>query len=489
MRLLRPFAFICVCLRPLLAADDPAQIEQELKKIAGVYAAVESESADPISAETAIYQGAIPGMLRTLDPHSVFFDPDSFEQLQQMQSSERKGFGTVVSLLPGRVIVLQTLEGSPSAKAGLSAGDEILAINTIPVRYLDVEQLTQLMSEARQKEATLDVRKPGSERLVQMKMSPALLDAPTVDRAYMLAPGIGHLRITSFEQPTGQLVKQTIEKLGGEYLKGLIIDLRDNPGGAVQSAAETASLFLSPDQRIFTIGGRSAKTEEVAVPKDSLPYTFPVMILINSKSASASEIVTGALQDHDRATVLGEPSYGKGLVQQVYPLSASSGLALTTAFYYTPSGRSIQKPLASGQLGAATVVSRGPFRSDAGRPLPGGGGIQPDQIVYPAQLSRLQQVLDASGSLTSFAGEYLRTHDVGADPQVTSAMIDELKVFLSERSIQPGVADWLMYREWIASRLREEILTLKFGVARGEELEMQRDPVIQAALRKLRGAP
>ena len=406
-----------------------------------------------------------------------------------MQSSERKGFGTVVSLLPGRVIVLQALEGSPSAKAGLSAGDEIVGINNYPVRYLDIEQLTQLLTEARQKEATLEVRKPGSERLVQIKMSPALLDAPTVDRAYMVAPGIGHLRITSFEQPTGQLVKQTIEKLGGEYLKGLIIDLRDNPGGAVQSAAETAALFLSPDQRIFTIGGRSTKTEEVAVPKDSIPYTFPMVILVNGKSASASEIVTGALQDHDRAIVLGEPSYGKGLVQQVFPLSASSGLALTTAFYYTPSGRSIQKPLPSGQLGAATVVARGPFHSDAGRSLPGGGGIQPDEIVYPAQLSRLQLVLDASGALTSFAGEYLRTHDVGDDPQVTSAMIDELKVFLSERSIQPGVADWLTYRDWIASRLQQEILTLKFGVARGDELEMQRDPVIQAALRKLRGAP
>ena len=244
-------------------------------------------------------------------------------------------------------------------------------------------------------------------------MSPALMDAPTVDRAYMVAPGIGHLRITSFEQPTGQLVKQTIDKLGGEYLKGLIIDLRDNPGGAVQAAAETAALFLSPDQRIFTIAGRGSKPQEVAVPKGSMPYTFPVAILINGKSASASEIVTGALQDHDRAVVLGEPSYGKGLVQQVFPLSAASGLALTTAFYYTPSGRSIQKPLSSGQLGAATVMARGPFHSDAGRSLPGGGGIQPDQIVYPAQQSRLQQVLDASGSLTSFAGEYLRTHTVG----------------------------------------------------------------------------
>jgi carboxyl-terminal processing protease len=490
---MKRLAFICVYLRPLFGADDAATLEQELKKIAAVYAAVESESADPIPAETAIYQGAIPGMLRTLDPHSVFFDPDQFLQLQQMQASERKGFGTVVSLLPGRVIVLQTLEGSPSAKAGLSAGDEILGINNIPVRYLDIEQLAQLLTEARQKEATLDVRKPGSERPMQIKMSPALLDAPTVDRAYMVAPGFGHLRITSFEEPTGRLVKQTIEKLGGEYLKGLIIDLRDNPGGAVQSAAETAALFLSPDQLIFTIAGRSTKPEQVAAPKDSMPYTFPVAILINGKSASASEIVSGALQDHDRAIVLGEPSFGKGLVQQVFPLAANSGLALTTAFYYTPSGRSIQKPLASGQLGAATVVARGPFRSDAGRSLPGGGGVQPDEVVYPAQQSRLQIVLDASGALTSFAGEYLRTHP-SEDGQVSSAMItsemmDELKVFLSERSIQPGVADWLSNRDWIASRLEQEILTLKFGVARGDEIELQRDPAIQTALRKLRGAP
>src|SRR6185312_6251165 len=156
-------------------ADDPGALERELKKIASVYATVESESADPVPVGAAIYQGAIPGMLRMLDPHSVFFDPDQFEQLRQMQSSERKGFGAVVSLLPGRVIVLQTMDGSPSAKAGLSAGDDIVAINTIPVRYLDIDQLTQLLTEARQKEATLEVRKPGSEGLVEIKMSPALL--------------------------------------------------------------------------------------------------------------------------------------------------------------------------------------------------------------------------------------------------------------------------------------------------------------------------
>jgi carboxyl-terminal processing protease len=199
--------------------------------------------------------------------------------------------------------------------------------------------------------------------------------------------------------------------------------------------------------------------------------------------------VSGALQDHDRAVILGEPSYGKGLVQQVFSLSNATGVALTTAFYYTPSGRSIQRPLASGQLGAATIVAQGPFRSDAGRPLRGGGGIQPDDLVYPERQTRFQLVIDASGSLTTFAGEYLQSHDVSGDFEVAPGILDELKLFLSERRIQPGISEWLTYRAWITSRLKQEVFNLKFGVAKGDEIELQRDPVIQAAVKKLRGAP
>jgi carboxyl-terminal processing protease len=319
-------------------------------------------------------------------------------------------------------------------------------------------------------------------------MSPALLDQPTVDRAFELEPGMGYLRITSFEQPTGALVRQTIEQLGGQNLKGLIVDLRNNPGGVVESAVQTAALFLSPDQLIFSIKGRNAQAEEVYVPKVSIPYKFPMAVLVNGNSASASEIVTGALQDHDRAVVLGEPSYGKGLVQQVFSLSNANGLALTTAFYYTPSGRSIQKPLGGGQLGAATNVAQGPYHSDSGRPLRGGGGIQPDEVVYPERQTRLQQVIDASGLLTTFAGEYLRTHEVPDDFEVSGSMLDELKLLMSEHRIQPDIAEWVSHRTWITSRLMQEILTLKSGVAKGDEIEVRRDPVIQAALRKLRVA-
>jgi carboxyl-terminal processing protease len=470
----------------LRAADDPAAAAQsladEIKKMIDVFAVIDDQAADPVSPEQAIYEGAIPGMLRTLDPHSSFFDPEQFQQLQQMQQSESKGFGTIVSIVPGRVIILQTMENSPSAKAGLSAGDEILAINNIPLAQLVPEQLIQLLSQARQQTAQLDVRKPGNARPFRITLSPALIDEPSVDRSFLLEPGVGYLRVKAFEMPTGKLVKESIEKLGGADLHGLVLDLRDNPGGAVQAAVEVASLFLQPDQVVFTIRGRKEQKEESRVSALARPYAFPVAILMNEKSASAAEILAGAMQDHDRAVILGESSYGKGIVQNVFPLSGNSGLALTIAFYYTPSGRSLQKPLASGSLDVAAKATPGIFHTDAGREVVGGGGIQPDIVMPPPAVSRLIFVLEASGSLTLFATEYVQTHDIGQNFQVTSEVLDQLKVFLSQRNIQPGVGDWLSNRDAIQVKLQQEIVNLKFGVAQGDQIEMQHDPLVQRAL-------
>ena len=486
--MLRSLALLLIAVPGILAAqsEDPlAGVAEPLKQTIDVFSALEREAADPVDPDMAIFQGAIPSMLRTLDPHSSFFDPDQFQQLQQMEQSQQKGFGSIVSLLPGRVIVLQTLPGTPSAKAGLSAGDEIMAVNGIAVGGLVPEQLVELLTSARQHEAVLDVRRAGEARVDRMNLSPELVKTSTVDRAFLLAPGIAYLRITEFEEPTGGLVKENIEKLGGASLKGLILDLRDNPGGAVEAAVETASLFLKSEQLIFSARGRSAKTEEVRVQKYNRPYTFPVAILVNEKTASASEIVSGALQDHDRAVILGVPTYGKGLVQQVYPLSSHAGLALTTAFYYTPSGRSIQKPLSGGQLDSATVVDQGPYKTDSGREVRGGGGIQPDQIVLPEPQTRLRVALDASGVITSFASDYVRAHEIPEDFEITPAMIDALGAYASAHKIQPGLAEWLADRAWIQSRLKQEIANLKFGVAKGDEIEMRRDPVTAEALKRI----
>jgi carboxyl-terminal processing protease len=383
------------------------------------------------------------------------------------------------------VIVLQTVPGTPSAKAGLGPGDEILAINGYIIARLDLDQLTELLTVSRQRPAQLDVRKPGSPRIVSYTLTPAQLQTPSVERAFFIGAGIGYIKVTSFDEKTGQDIKDAIDKLGGDRLTGLVLDLRNNPGGVVTSALETASLFLQPGQKIFTVRGRHVPEKSEVVPSVAKPYGFKLAVLINGKTASASEIVTGALQDHDRATVLGEPSYGKGLVQSVFPLSEHTGLALTTALYYTPSGRSIQKPLdvAKFELGATTAHPnhQTEFHTDKGRAVTGGGGIQPDFVVLPPAMDRLRAVLEATASFTTFATDYLQKNKITDDFEVTPQILDQFHLFLTEHTIQPGVAEWSNARDFITNRLKTEFFNLAFGVEKGDEIEAQRDPVIQRA--------
>lgn len=468
----------------LFAAPSTSDLENSLKRITELFAIVEREAADPVNSDQAIYQGAIPGMLRRLDPHSIFFDPSQYEQLKEMEKSERKGFGSILSILPGRVIVLQATPGTPSAKSGLTPGDEILAVNNVPLARLEFEQLVGFLGEARQHQVRLDVRRPGNVRMLQFVLNPELVDTPSVDRAFFLRPEVGYIRVSSFDPQTAKQLKQAIEKLGGEKLKGLLLDFRNNPGGVVQTALEAASFFLKPGQRILSVKGRSVKGEDVDVPKTAAPYAFPVAILVNEKTASAAEIVTGALQDHDRAVVIGVPTYGKGLVQNVFPTSGNTAVALTTAFYYTPSGRSIQKPLQTGQLEFTVPTEQ--FKTDSGRIVTGGGGIQPDIQIPPEAQTRLRVALEASGVLTSFATEYTQRHKIDESFQATPAVLDEFQVYASERGIQPPVGEWSRESDWVQSRLKQEIFNQALGVEQGDEVEAQRDPQVKAALRKIR---
>jgi carboxyl-terminal processing protease len=476
--------------RPFAAERD--DLDAQMKSILDAYAVLERNAADPVSSEQAFYQGAIPGLLQRLDPHSIFFDPGQFEQLRKMESSTQKGFGTVVSLLPGRVIVLQTLPGTPSAKAGLNPGDEILAINGYVVSRLDLEQLTGLLTQSRQSRAELDVLRPGSHRIMRLVLYPEDIQAPSVERAFFIGPGIGYIRVSSFDENTARDLKAAIDKLGGDHLVGLVLDLRNNPGGLVSAALDTAALFLEPGQKIFTVRGRMVPEKSEVVPAGARPYHFKLAILTDGKTASASEIVTGALQDHDRAVVVGAPSFGKGLVQNVFNLHEGTGLALTTALYYTPSGRSIQKPLHeqrpldSGQfeLSAATANAntQTEFRTDSGRKVTGGGGIQPDYVVYPEPMNRLRAALEASGSFPNFATEYLAHHKIDADFEVTGQLLDQFQSFLAARGIQPGIKEWSDEHEFVVNRLKTELFNQAFGVEKGDQVEARRDPVIQKAL-------
>ena len=476
-----PFLFL------LAAPKSTADLDSSLKRFTEVLAVVQREAADPVNTEGAVYQGAIPGMLRRLDPHSIFFDPQQYEQLKEMEKSERKGFGTVVSILPGRVIVLQAMAGTPSAKAGLQAGDEIVAVNNVALARLEFEQIIGFLSEARQHQAQLIVRRPGNARMLQFVLDPALVDSPSVDRTFLLQPDIGYVRVNAFDPQTAKQLKDAIERLGGDKLKGLVLDLRDNGGGVVQAALQAASYFLKPGQRLLSVKGRSVRGQDVDAPADAAVYRFPLAVLVNAKTASASEILSGALQDHDRATILGEPTFGKGLVQNVFPLSGTTAMALTTAFYYTPSGRSIQKPITTGQL--EVEKQKEEFHTDSGRIVTGGGGIQPDVHVEPEPVTRLRMALDASGTFTSFATPYIQKRQITGSFQVSASDLDDFQIYASERGIQPSVGEWVNERAWVQSRLKQEIFNQALGVAQGDEVEAQRDPVVQAAIQKLLTEP
>lgn len=473
----------------LLLAAEPDGLEQAVRKFSQVYGLVESQAADPPSANAAIYDGALPAMMRGLDPHSSFLSPDQMQQLRNMERSTSKGFGTVVSVLPGRVVILQVVQGAPSAKAGLAPGDEIVGVNNIPFAQLDMEQLVQVLGESRQRPAQLAVRRPGNARLMTFTLTPEEMASPSVDRAFLLAEGIGYARATSFEGETGRQLEEAIDKLGGAALKGLVLDLRNNGGGIVGSSLEAAALFLKPGQTLVTVRGRARTLEEVKVPEKAQPYEFPVVILVNEKTASAAEIVTGALQDHDRARVIGVPTFGKGLVQSVYSLPEGAGVALTTAFYFTPSGRSIQRPIKEGQLRDgkplyANLESGGAaFKTASGRPVKGGGGVEPDEIMPPPMPTRLRAFLDSSGALMGYATDFLaRKPAITPDYQVTGQHLDDLQVFLSERNIRPGVAEWAADREWIRMRVHQEIFNQSLGVERGDEVELRQDALVKRAM-------
>ncbi|HEX6545153.1 MAG TPA: S41 family peptidase [Bryobacteraceae bacterium] len=459
-----------------------------LQKFTDVFGIVEQNAAEPVALDRSLYEGAIPAMLRPLDPHTQFFDPQQFDQLKQMEHSEQKGFGSVVSVLPGRVLFLQTLPGTPSNKAGIMPGDDLVAVGNVIIARLQPEQIVGLLTQARQQKVQILVRREGSPRLLTFTLTPALVDSPTVDRAFLLKPGYAYIRVTSWDMHTSAEFHNAIEKLGGNNLRGLVLDLRNNPGGVVKTALDAASMFLNPGERILTAKGRFGKPQTADVPPNAKPYHFPLAVIVNGKTASASEILTGALQDHDRATVVGQKSYGKGLVQSVLPLSNNTGLALTTAFYYTPSGRSIQHPLQNSQL-SQTFSKEGDSRlpkyhTDAGRVVLGGGGIEPDIKIGPPSETQLEAVLDASGLVTDFATRYIADHrPLPSSFEVTPDMLDDFKVFLSARNVQPNVADWSRDRVWITSRLKQEILTQAEGVAAGDQVEMQRDPEVKAALK------
>ena len=475
--------FLAALVTALPGAEAPAELERETKRFVEVLSLLERHLADPFEPSAAIYGGALPAMLWKLDPHSAFLDPQQFESLQEMQRSTEKGFGSVVNLLPGRVIVLQTLPDSPSARAGVAPGDEILVLNGQPMGQLPVEQLIGVLASARQGIAKLMVRRPNFPNLLELTLVPAEMADPSVSRKFLLEDGIGYAKILNFESETAAELRAAVDALGGDSLQGLVLDLRGNPGGVVDAAVQVAAYFLQSGDRILWVKGRSGPTEELLVPPGLGHFGFPVRVLADERTASAAELVAGALQAHGRARILGRRSYGKGLVQSVFELSGGTALALTTAFYQTPDARGIQR-----WLGTCGQFQLGRCAADADEDALR-GGIVPDRVVNPRPLSELEQVLLASNSFLEFARDYVGQNPrTGPSYEPDNATLDEFQFYLSQGGIRPSISEWSSSLEFVRQSLRQEVLNLSVGVAAGDEVEIHRDPVVRAAVQELRAA-
>lgn len=482
---------LAFCLAPSLSfgAKDARDLEVSLARLAEVVRLLETRAADPVNLEDAVYHGAVPALVRTLDPFSAFLDPAQFESLQEMQRSTEKGFGSVLSVNNGRVVVLQTLPDSPSARSGMSPGDEIIIVNGYPTANLSIDQLVALLSQTRQGPADLAVKRPNFARLIPLTLTPAELEDPSVQGAFFLKPGVAYVKVANFESQTDADLRDQIEKMGGEDLRGLVLDFRDNPGGVVEAAVRMAALFLDEKDRILWIQGRDGPQEEVRVPKGANGYKFPLAVLTDQRTASAAELVAGAWQDNDRARIVGSRSFGKGLVQSVFPLAEETGLALTTARYLSPSGRPIQRPLSDCselQLVGCDEEEPKTYKTVSGRKIPGGGGVQPDRIAYPRPYSRFEMFLMSADAFLVFAQTYTRENpgiDVSFD--VKPSLLDEFQLFLSERGVRPTLSEWTSSVDFISMKLRQEILTLAVGVAAGDEVERRSDPQVLAALQEL----
>jgi carboxyl-terminal processing protease len=464
--------------------NDP--LTQESLKFARIYGLLQEHYVSPIQPDHAIFDGAIRRMLDTLDPFSAFFDRQQFKLLQEETRGEALGFGSILYVQPGKVLVLQTAQGSPSWRAGLGPGDQILKVNGENLPQLDFRSLIELLRQSRSHPALLEVLHPGKDVPQDIRLVPTEVKLPTVDNAFdFAARGIGYIHISGFDAKTTDEVQNAVEKLGGSKLKGLLLDLRNNHGGVLATAVGVASLFLRPGVSVLTIHGRGVPEKAYNTLPMKIHFAMPMVVLVNGETASAAEVLTAALEEHDRAVVAGEPTFGKGVVDSVMPLTDATGLALIVAQYFTSSGRSIQRRLPGTALAGAERglgKSKG-FHTDDGRPVSAGGGIDPDVTIPGRRLDPWATFLNQRGAFTDFASQYL-TYRSGVNKsfEPDADVLSEFRNFLSSDRVRVPLQYWVQDQDYLKLRIKTEVFSLLFGLAAGNEVEMKGDPQVRKSL-------
>jgi carboxyl-terminal processing protease len=479
--------------------------DQDLKLFTELLRTAQQNYGHDVTYEDLVFAG-INGMVRTLDPHTTFLSPDAYAQMRSKHSASFYGLGILVGIRNGRLTVITPIDGTPAARLGIRAGDIISAIEGEPTLKMSADDAVSKLKGPKGTEVHITILRAGLPEPLQLTVVRAEIPQSTVRYAYMIEPGTGYIAITDFSRSTGSEVAQALEKLRGEGMQRLILDLRNNGGGLLDQAIEVCDQFLAPGSSIVQTRGRTHESLQSFAADGHHPrFDLPLVVLVNSGTASAAEIVSGAIQDHDAGLVVGTPTWGKGLVQTVYNLSYGAGLALTTAKYYTPSGRLIQRdyhsffdyytrsdvPDDSSDTKASppkTAKDHPAFATDLGRKVYGGGGITPDVHVEAREVPAPLQFLLAHAAFFRFAVDWANRHPE-FDRQWTpdDATIAEFEQWLASEKLQTvdQAAKLLAVpadRAYVERQIRADVLGSRYGIEASHQVLAGGDNQIQGAL-------
>lgn len=479
-------------------------VRDSLHQFSEIYSLVEQNYAEPVNPDKAIYNGAIPGMLHVLDPHSNFFDPKSYSLLREEQSGKYYGVGMQIAPRNNKIIIVAPFSGTPAYKAGLRPGDVIIAVDGKAADNMSVSDVADLLKGPKGTNVHISILRESNEKPLEFNVVRDEIPRNSVDLKFLIRPGIGYMHVTAFNETTEQEVEDALQSFGD--IKGLILDLRGNPGGLLNEGVGVADKFLKKGQVIVSHHGRSSPERTYKASHGNGGKDYPLVVLVNRGTASAAEIVSGAIQDHDRGLIVGEVTFGKGLVQTVYPLSENTGLALTTAKYYTPSGRLIQRDYTGVSLydyyyareqednpntNANTNPNSSPTPSkevkltDSGRTMFGGGGITPDVKVKAFKTTKFEDSLLVKYAFFNFAKHYLANRHIDKSFEVNDAVMQEFRKFMESEKIPFTEADLNEGNDFIRSSIKTEIFISEFGQEEGLKVRAESDPEVMTALNNL----
>jgi carboxyl-terminal processing protease len=491
----------------VLARQD--EVAQQYRVFTAALSAIDREYVEQVPSERLVY-GGIEGMLKTLDPHSNFFDPRAYAQMRERQEGRYYGLGIQIQPIDGDITVMSIFEGSPAFKKGLRRGDIIARIEKEDAKGMPSEEAVKRLKGPKGTTVNISIKRRGYDQLIDLEVTRDEVNIVSVRGSFMIDSDTGYLRLSEFTETSNREVGAGLDFLMSKGMKRLVLDLRDNPGGALDQAIAISNRFLPRGNMIVYTRGRSANADQDYLATEASEYThLPIVVMVNRNSASASEIVSGALQDHDRALIVGETTFGKALVQSVYRISDNAGLALTTGRYYTPSGRLIQRPWDAAFDEYITYTYRDQKAqrehsgadlkyTDAGRKVYSGGGIEPDKFmpgpVEGFSPTKFGRQIWASGRFQSFADQYMAEGDtrfsaanknkkrIAKGFSVTDDMLQDFRELLKTQRVVMDEQAFKTDLAFVKAMIHYEIDLALFGVEEARRNLIMQDPQSKFAL-------